>query len=63
MNLLVRFARDLRRLGAPLAGALQAVLDRASERATGDAARGLVGDGERVRPGSLGRWTGDEAAV
>jgi hypothetical protein len=46
-------------LGTPLAGALHAVLERASDRTLHYAPSG---DGERVRPGSLGRWTGDEAA-
>ena len=49
-------------LGAPLAGALHAILDRSSDR-TLDRSLSSDGDGERVRPGSLGRWTGDEAAV
>jgi len=53
-------------LGAPLAGALDAMLERSSfgrpaGRAVGSG--GGPGSGERVRPGSLGRWTGDEAAV
>lgn len=47
-------------LGAPLAGALQAVLARTPGRAPGNAA---TAEGQRVRPGSLGAWTGDEAAV
>jgi hypothetical protein len=47
-------------LGAPLAGALHAVLGRVSERPAG---AGAVADGARVRAGSLGAWTGDEAAV
>lgn len=45
-------------LGAPLAGAFAAVLDRASAGQAGamvPAARGP----ERVRPGSLGRWADD----
>ncbi len=46
-------------LGAPLAGALQAVLGRAPERYR-DASSGA---GERVRPGSLGRWADDDEAA
>jgi hypothetical protein len=47
-------------LGTPLAGALHAVLERVSDRTLDDSH--AAGGGERVRPGSLGRWTGDEAA-
>ncbi|MEA2715940.1 MAG: hypothetical protein QOI99_257, partial [Actinomycetota bacterium] len=46
-------------LGSPLAGAFHAVLERVSERPPGAAAT----EGIRIRPGSLGAWTGDEAAV
>jgi len=49
-------------LGAPLAGALHAVVGRAVGRHR-DGGRSHSTDGERVRPGSLGRWTDDEAAV
>jgi MinD-like ATPase involved in chromosome partitioning or flagellar assembly len=47
-------------LGAPLAGALQAVLGRAAERRL-DGVSSV--DGQRVTPGSLGAWAGDEAAI
>ncbi len=52
-------------LGAPLAGALDAVLERASARVDGGTGTGRSAGsgGERVRPGSLGRWNDDEAAV
>jgi hypothetical protein len=46
-------------LGAPLVGALHAVLGRVAERPVD----GAPPAGDRVRPGSLGAWTGDEAAV
>ncbi|MEA2686809.1 MAG: hypothetical protein QOE93_2004, partial [Actinomycetota bacterium] len=45
-------------LGAPLAGAMHAVLGRAAASFAGGAGAG----GERVRPGSLGAWTGDGVA-
>ena len=53
---------DGRRLPAvladPLAGALAAVLDRA-----GDRQFAVFGQGEQIRPGSLGAWDGGEEAV
>ncbi len=48
-------------LGAPLAGAFHAVMERVAERPLDEG--GSSADGARVRPGSLGTWTGDEAAV
>jgi len=48
-------------LGAPLAGAFHAVRGRVAERPLSEGP--AVAEGERVRPGSLGSWTGDEAAV
>jgi hypothetical protein len=47
-------------LGEPLAGAFHAVLGRVAEHAVDS---GPADTAERVRPGSLGAWTGDEAAV
>ena len=47
-------------LASPMAGAFHAVLGRVAERSHDGAS---AGDGERVRPGSLGAWTDDEAAV
>jgi MinD-like ATPase involved in chromosome partitioning or flagellar assembly len=47
-------------LGAPLAGALHAVLGRVAERPLEGVASP---DGQRVTPGSLGAWAGDEAAI
>ena len=46
-------------LGDPLAGAFHAVLGRVAERPAGDGRS----SGERVRPGSLGSWSDDEAAI
>ena len=50
-------------IGTPLAGAFHAVLARVAERAPSSAIGDGDSDGGRVRPGSLGAWTGDEAAV